>query len=87
MTNRADHSVSIFTLSDNCVWLLITGGDLNFRRLSITKVDGSFVTGPDSMMIVELGMYNMHVLYIHEHVLNQPSDVSFFEYSKVYLVD
>ena len=82
MTNRADHSVSIFTSSDNCVWLLITGGCSNYRQLSTGQIDGIYVTGPDSMMIVELGMYNMH-----EHALNQPSDVSFFEYSKVYLVD
>ena len=71
MTNRSDHSVSIFTVSDNCVWVLITGGISNFRRLSIAQGVGSFVTGPDAMMIVELGMYKMHVLYIHEHVLNQ----------------
>ena len=69
MTNRAYHSVSIFTVSENHVWLLITGGLSNFERLSIAEVVGNYVTGPDSMMIVELGMYNIHVLYVHEHVL------------------
>ena len=78
MTNRAYHSVSIFTLSDNWVWLLITGGNSYYRQLSKTQRVSSYVTGPDAMMIVELGMYNILVLYMHENVLNQPSDVSFF---------
>ena len=51
--------MSIFTLSDHCGWLLITGGISIYRQLSIAEVVGSFVTDPDSMMIVELGIYNM----------------------------
>ena len=60
MTKRANHSVSIFTSSDKCVWLLITEGYSSYIKSSIAKIVGSFMTDPDSMMIVKLGMYSIH---------------------------
>ena len=77
MTDRADHSVSIFTVSDNCVWLLITGGYSCYRQVHVVQVVAGYVTGPDAMMIVELGMYNMHTC-VHVQVLNQPLDFIVF---------
>ena len=77
MTDRANHSVSIFTSSDNCVWLLLTGGYSRYIKLSKAKIVGSFVADAYSMMIVELGMYSMHTC-VHVQVLNHPLDVIVF---------
>ena len=55
VTKRGGHSMTSFTVSVNCVWLLITGG--------ATKGGGP-VTGPNTVMIVELGKKNTSQLHI-----------------------
>ena len=48
-----------FTVSMNCVWLLITGG---FSK--------GFVTGPNTVMIVELGKKNTSYSYISLYIVS-----------------
>ena len=43
---RRGHSITSLTLSLNCLWLLIVGGG---------TTRGDPVTGPNTVMIVELG--------------------------------
>ena len=50
-----------FTVSVNCVWLLITGG--------FTK-KGDPVTGPNTVMIVELGKKRIPVSYISLYIVS-----------------
>ena len=57
VTKRWGHSMTSFTVSVNCVWLLITGG------ATCTKV-GAPITGPNTVMIVELGKKNTSQLHI-----------------------
>ena len=47
MCNRQFHSMTSFTLSMNCVWLIVTGG---------LGGDNALITSPNTVMIVELGM-------------------------------
>ena len=47
VTKRWCHSMTSFTVSVNCVWLLITGG--------FTTEGDDIVTSPNTVMIVELG--------------------------------
>ena len=47
VTKRWCHSMTSFTVSVNCVWLLITGG--------FTTKGDDIVTSPNTVMIVELG--------------------------------
>ena len=49
VTKRWGHSISSFTVSVNCVWLLITGGG---------TTESVLVTSPNNVMIVELGKNN-----------------------------
>ena len=46
VTMRRVHSMTSFTLSLNCVWLLIVGGG---------TTRGDPVTSPNTVMIIELG--------------------------------
>ena len=55
VTKRWAHSMTSFTVSVNCAWLLITGG--------ATEV-GVPITGPNTVMIVELGKKNSSQLHI-----------------------
>ena len=54
VTNRWGHSMTSFTVSVNCVWLLITGG----------AKKGVPVTSLNTVMIVELGKKNTSQLHI-----------------------
>ena len=64
VTKRWGHSMTSFTVSVNCVWLLIAGG---------AKGD-VLVTSPNTVMIVELGKKNTSQL--HTTVYSQFSSSS-----------
>ena len=53
MTRRYVHSISSYTVSDECVWIVITGGFKQYNREDKTN---TFITGPDTTVLVELGM-------------------------------
>ena len=55
VTKRWGHSMTSFTVSVNCVWLLITGG---------LKTEGGPINGSNTVMIVELGKKNTSQLHI-----------------------
>ena len=52
MTRRYDHSISSYTVSDECVWIVITGG---FKQYNPENKTGTGITGPDTT-VLELGM-------------------------------
>ena len=56
-----------FTVSVNCVWLLIRGG---------FTAKGDLVTSPNTLMIVELGKKNTSQLHVHITVYSQFSSLS-----------
>ena len=47
--DRYDHSLSVFTVGLNCVWIVVTGGDKFPATASI------FVSPPNITTIIELG--------------------------------
>ena len=53
VTRRYDHSISSYTVSDECVWIVITGGLKQYNSEDDTD---TFITGPDTTVLVELGM-------------------------------
>ena len=53
MTRRYGHSISSYTVSDECVWIVITGG---LEQYNSEDKTGTHITGPDTTVIVELGM-------------------------------
>ena len=53
MTRRFDHSISSYTVSDECVWIVITGGCKQYDPEDHTN---TLITGPDTTVLVELGM-------------------------------
>ena len=53
MTRRFDHSISSYTVSDECVWIVITGG---VKRYNPERGTDTLITGPDTTVLVELGM-------------------------------
>ena len=53
MTRRYDHSISSYTVSDECVWIVITGG---VKRYNPDDDTSTLITGPDTIVLVELGM-------------------------------
>ena len=55
MTRRYGHSISSYTVSDECVWIVITGGDKQYNPEDETH---TFISGPDTTLLVELGTVN-----------------------------
>ena len=53
MTRRYEHSISSYTVSDECVWIVITGG---FKQYNPEHDTNTLITGPDTTVLVELGM-------------------------------
>ena len=56
MTRRYDHSISSYTVSDECVWIVITGGYKRDNSESKTSTD---ITHADTT-VLELGMLTLH---------------------------
>ena len=62
MTRRYGHSISNYTVSDECVWIVITGG---FKQFNPGYIIGTRITGPDTTVIVELGMLTLLNNYMY----------------------
>ena len=56
MTRRYAHSISSYTVSDECVWIVITGG---FKQYNPETNTETLITGPDTTVLVELGMLTL----------------------------
>ena len=56
--NRAGHSVTSFTLSINCVWLIVTGG-MKFVDAEVT------ITTPNTVMIQLCICKHVHSTHMH----------------------
>ena len=62
MTRRYEHSISSYTVSDECVWIVITGG---FNHYNPERSTANLISGPDTTVLVELGMLTvLNNLYI-----------------------
>ena len=58
VSERFHHSLSVFTVGSNCVWIVVTGGAVKYRKLTIDgiqKYRSTFVSQHNNTMIIELG--------------------------------
>ena len=58
VSERYSHSLSVFTVGSNCVWIVVTGGAVEAHILTIDGVrryQGTFVSQHNITMIIELG--------------------------------
>ena len=53
VSKRYDHSMAVFTVGLNCVWIVVTGGYVN--RYEDEEFGDMFVTQPNITIIVKLG--------------------------------
>ena len=56
MTRRYNHSISSYTVSDECVWIVIAGG---FKQYNPYHNTITLITGPETTVLVELGMLKL----------------------------
>ena len=58
VNERYSHSLSVFTVRLNCVWIVVTGGCAEHREETIdgvVKYSDSYVSHPNIAMVIELG--------------------------------
>ena len=55
---RGGHSMSVFTMSPNCAWLVTVGGAINSK---------DFVTFPNIVILTEIGQYCIITIVRHIH--------------------
>ena len=58
VSERYDHSLSVYTVGLNCVWIVVTGGDAERHEETIDGVvqySGTPVSHPNIAMVIELG--------------------------------
>ena len=72
VSKEYDHSISVFTVGLNCVWIVVTGGYVELHKETIdgvVKYRNTFVSQPNITMIIELGK-QMYQLYISLFLLH-----------------
>ena len=58
VSKRYSQSLSVFTVGSNCVWIVVTGGFVESRKLTIDgvqKYQVTLVSQHNNTMIIELG--------------------------------
>ena len=58
VSERYLHSLSVYTVGLNCVWIVVTGGCVEQRKETIDGVvqyRGTYVSHPNIAMVIELG--------------------------------
>ena len=58
VSERYFHSLSVFTVGSNCIWIVVTGGAVEYRKLTIDvvqKYQYLAVSQHNNTMIIELG--------------------------------
>ena len=58
VSERCLHSLSVFTVGLNCVWIVVTGGCAERHKETIDGVaqySGTYVSHPNIAMVIELG--------------------------------
>ena len=58
VSERYDHSLSVYTVGLNCVWIVVTGGCAERRKETIggvVKYRDIYVSHPNIAMVIELG--------------------------------
>ena len=58
VSERYFHSLSVFTVGSNCVWIVVTGGFIEAHKLTIDgvlKYQNILVSQHNNTMIIELG--------------------------------
>ena len=58
VSERYNHSLSVYTVGLNCVWIVVTGGCADRRKETIDGVVqyiGTYVSHPNIVMVIELG--------------------------------
>ena len=58
VSERYSHSLSVFTVGSNCIWIVVTGGAVEYRKLTkdgVQQYQGKLVSQHNNTMIIELG--------------------------------
>ena len=58
VSERYYHSLSVYTVGLNCVWIVVTGGYVEPHKETIdgvVKYSGTYVSHPNIAMVIELG--------------------------------
>ena len=58
VSERYFHSLSVYTVGLNCVWIVVTGGSVEEHKETIDGVEeyrGTYVSHPNIAMVIELG--------------------------------
>ena len=55
VSERYYHSLSVYTVGLNCVWIVVTGGCAERREETIDKYRDIYVSHPNIAMVIELG--------------------------------
>ena len=58
VSERYFHSLSVYTVGLNCVWIVVTGGCVERHKETIDGVveySGTYVSHPNITMVIELG--------------------------------
>ena len=59
VSERCYHSLSVYTVGLNCVWIVVTGGLVEQHKQTIDGVvryGGTYASHPNIAMVIELGM-------------------------------
>ena len=57
VSERYDHSLSVFTVGLNCVWIVVTGGGTELCKLMVDgaqRYESTLISQPNNTMIIEL---------------------------------
>ena len=73
---RGGHSMSVFTMSPNCAWLVTVGGAINSKN---------FVTFPNIVTLTEIGQYCI-IRHTQMSLINSPSRLGIFISANVLLL-
>ena len=55
VSKRYDHSISVFTVGLNCVWIVVTGGCVEETTDGVVQYIGTYVSQPNIVMTEALG--------------------------------
>ena len=57
VSKRYDHSISVFTVGLNSVWIVVTGGGESRAQKSVRGLGDFYVSQPNITIVVELSKY------------------------------
>ena len=55
VSEKYNHSLSVYTVGLNCVWIVVTGGCVEGHIDGVVKYSVAYVSHPNIAMVIELG--------------------------------